>query len=276
MSFLAPLLDRVKHRKTLAPALTATPTRLTIVPVDMAVADWALVGAIVLFGVVMVALTSRDLVYSVAGGGLYVYLASTLIVDKYITTLDKPTQEVTVTKTTLGFIRYVRVAPLDELVSIDLLPLPTTSASTPPPSPSKALHRLELVFMSSHGYYHLPLTETYVRGEANKRALEGVEGEVRKWAGLKKVPEWMGEEALERSAREGRAKMGPVGRRGGRRGGIEGLRGLSECVIGGVQPMISSHCVHGYAFCTYSTYQIFITGTYTSPSRRGSDRPGQK
>lgn len=48
----------------------------------------------------------------------------------------------------------------------------------------KSGYRLELEFMSDHGYYRMPCTEAFVVGEANKAKLMELEQTVRNFMGI--------------------------------------------------------------------------------------------
>ncbi|KAJ3167259.1 hypothetical protein HDU87_001707 [Geranomyces variabilis] len=175
--------------KTIHPRISTTATRLEICPVEAGAGDWAMMAIILIFGLAMTIYTTSDWNYRIFGGGLYVYLAWSLVVDTVVTIIDKTAKEVRVTKSTLGFKQWVRVAPTDELVAVH-----TVEEQRKRGGPG---YRLELEFMSDHGYYRLPMTETYVLGDANREQLAEMEKAIRKFMDLKQLPDWMKEENLD-------------------------------------------------------------------------------
>ncbi|KNC97630.1 uncharacterized protein SPPG_09435 [Spizellomyces punctatus DAOM BR117] len=178
--------------KTINPRIVRGEGSLSITPVTTGRGDVLMMAIIFFFGVAMTLYTTEDLPYRIAGSAMYAYLAWTLVVDTYETVFDKQLEQVSIIKTTLGFKRWSRVAPLDELVAIETTTMETTSKK------QKPLYRLELEFYTTHGTYRMPMTETYVSGEHNKEKLEEVEDIVRKFAEIKKLPNWMKEEELEK------------------------------------------------------------------------------
>ncbi|TPX70255.1 hypothetical protein SpCBS45565_g01893 [Spizellomyces sp. 'palustris'] len=178
--------------KTINPHIVRAEGTLSIIPVTTGKGDVVMMSSILFFGVVMTLYTTEDWPYRIAGSAMYAYLAWTLVVDTYETVFDKKLEQVSIIKTTLGIKRWARVAPLDELVAIETTTMETTSKK------QKPLYRLELEFYSNHGTYRMPMTETYVSGENNKEKLEEVEDVVRKFVEIKKLPNWMKEEELEK------------------------------------------------------------------------------
>ncbi|TPX57328.1 hypothetical protein PhCBS80983_g03897 [Powellomyces hirtus] len=175
--------------KLISPRVVATPTRLELTPVEAGTGDWVMVASILVFGLAMTMYTTTDWNYRLFGGALYVYLAYTMIADQYTTVIDKTAQEVRITKSTLGYVKWVRVAPTDELVAVETVEEKRKRGGS--------AWRLELEFMSDHGYYRLPLTETYVLGETNKARLVVLEEQIRTFMKLKQLPDWMKEENLD-------------------------------------------------------------------------------
>ncbi|KAJ3158933.1 hypothetical protein HDU86_002102 [Geranomyces michiganensis] len=159
-----------------------------------------MMGFILIFGLAMTIYTTSDWTYRMFGGGLYVYLAYSLVVDTVVTVIDKTTREVRMTKTTLGFTQWVRVAPTEELVAVHTVEEKRKRGASG--------YRLELEFMSDHGYYRLPMTEAYVLGEHNRERLAVMENGIRRFMDLKQLPEWMKEENLDDDTMRRRARGG--------------------------------------------------------------------
>ncbi|KAI9103197.1 hypothetical protein DFS34DRAFT_590761 [Phlyctochytrium arcticum] len=180
--------------KLIHPEVVQTDDSLTLIPVRTSVGDFFMMFIIVAFGGFLTMTTTNEWMYRIAGMVIYSYLAWTLVVDTFVTVFDKKKQEVSITKYTMGYRRYVRVAPLDEIGAIQTSLLPTPAGK----KKGTPLYRLELEFTSDHGFYRMPLTEGYINGEKNIQILKDLEERVRKFLGLKKMPDWMQEEELEK------------------------------------------------------------------------------
>ncbi|KAJ3017209.1 hypothetical protein HKX48_003661 [Thoreauomyces humboldtii] len=147
-------------------------------------------------GLAAVVLTTDDVSYRLVGGGLYGYMAWTLGTDR-----EGPNSNATLTHETespdLDYVvsdEFVTVLDkgskeADELVAVEVTEEKRKGGASG--------YRIELEFMSEHGYYRLFTSETYVLGATNRTSLVALESQIREFMGLKQLPDWMKEENLD-------------------------------------------------------------------------------
>jgi hypothetical protein len=135
----------------------------------------------VLFLIVSITLayyTTTSVEYFIMFLFVYMIFAYTFIDDAYTLSIDKSKGEIRITKSKIGRTHYIRVSLCEELID--------TAVSVETIS-KKECYRLELEFMSPHGYYKIP-TISRVTGAVNKAKLEDIAKVVREFMNLKPLP----------------------------------------------------------------------------------------
>ncbi len=95
-----------------------TKNRMEFIVVEPQLGDYIMVGFVLLVSVPLSYYTTPNSTYFLVCLAFYWILAYSLLEDKYVTIIDKETNEVHITKTKMGNIKWIRVSPTDELVNV--------------------------------------------------------------------------------------------------------------------------------------------------------------
>ncbi|KAJ3411303.1 hypothetical protein HDV05_002407 [Chytridiales sp. JEL 0842] len=173
-----------------------TDDKLEVCYVKPTQGDYIYATVVLTIGLLIITVAHTEWLYTLAAIVPVVYLAYGLIDYTYVAILDKKKGLATVTKTKLGRLSYKRVAPLDELVQVEIVEDEITR--------KRKGSAVEMVFMSQHGYYRLRLAETLTVGEENIKLLHEVKSIIHKYMKLRQNP--FTEELLGKERGKGKKK----------------------------------------------------------------------
>ena len=176
--------------RTIKPTVKETVDGLEVIVVQPQLGDWIIVSSLLIISIPLAWVTTKDWLYFAICMMFYIGCAYTVLEDTFVVLFDSKSNQVSVKKSKLGWVHWIRVSNLDELVNIDVANIIEGR---------KECWRLELEFMSEFGFYKINAHESLLFGAENSSILKKLASSLSKKLKLQPLPEQFKKESIKQA-----------------------------------------------------------------------------
>ena len=153
----------LQNLRSINPQYNETKDRIEFIVVQPNLLDWIFVSGLLIIAIPFAWATTRNPSYFAISIIFYLGCAYTILEDTFQVVIDKRLKQVSVQKTKLGRIHWIKSSNLEELVNIEAVCIKEGK---------RDCYRLEMEFMSEFGFYRLNAHESLIFGNENRQKLD--------------------------------------------------------------------------------------------------------